>query len=227
MDRTDATIDAAPGTRKTPARHDRAFGLTAREIALLGPLDSPRKVQDFLERIPSNHCHDRDTCLSPRMVLRERRAHCMEGAMLAALAFRLHGMPPLIVDLAAAAKDYDHVIAVFRRRGCWGAVSKTNHAVLRYREPVYRTLRELVMSFFHEYTTDDGKKTLRSYSRPVDLSRFDRHGWMTADEDVWEVPEYLCEVAHVPIVTRNQIASLRLADPIEREAGMMLQWKKK
>lgn len=146
--------------------------------------------------------------------------------MLAALAMRLHGEPPLIVDLMSSTCDLDHVIAVFRRFGCWGAVSKTNHAVLRYREPVYETLHELVMSYFHEYTTDDGKKTLRSYSRPVNMSRFDKDGWMTSEKDVWAVPKYLCEVAHVPLVTRNQIASFRLADPIEREVGMKLQWKK-
>ncbi|MFH1078299.1 MAG: hypothetical protein V1745_03410 [Patescibacteria group bacterium] len=200
------------------------FDLTEHELSLLKPLDTPRKIQDFLEKIPANLCEDRDTCLSPRMVLRERRAHCVEGAMLAALALRLHGDRPLIVDLTASSKDLDHVIAVFKRGGFWGAISKTNHAVLRYREPVYRTIRELVMSYFHEYTTDDGKKTLRSYSRPVNLGRFDRKGWVTAEEDVWHVPEYLCDIPHVPILTRAQIAALRLADPIEREAGMMLEW---
>ncbi|MCI0479614.1 hypothetical protein L0Y59_03645, partial [Candidatus Uhrbacteria bacterium] len=196
------------------------FGLTDRELSLLKPLDTPRKIQDFLERIPANLCEDRDTCLSPRMVLREKRAHCVEGAMLAALALRLHAERPLVVDLTANAKDQDHVIAVFRRGGYWGAISKTNHAVLRYREPVYRTIRELVMSYFHEYTVDDGSKTLRSFSRPVDLARFDRLGWPTSEEDVWAVPEYLADVPHIPILTRSQIAALRLSDPIEREVVM-------
>jgi hypothetical protein len=205
---------------------DDMFGLTARELSILKPLDSPRKIQDFLETIPSNRCEKRDTCLSPRRVLAERNAHCVEGAMLAALALRLHGDPPLVVDMASSASDLDHVIAVFRRHGCWGAISKTNHAVLRYREPVYKTIRELVMSYFHEYTTDDGKKTLRSYSRPVNLSRFDADGWITSDEDVWIVPRHLSEIAHIPLLTRGQIASLRLADPIEREIGMKLQWEK-
>jgi hypothetical protein len=201
------------------------FGLTTRELSILKPLDSPRKIQDFLEKIPYNHCEKLDTCLSPRRVLADRHAHCIEGAMLAALALRLHGDPPLVVDLTSSATDLDHVITVFRRHGCWGAISKTNHAVLRYREPAYRTLRELVMSYFHEYTTDDGKKTLRSFSRPVDLSRFDGDGWMTSEEDVWIIPRHLCEVAHVPLLSKSQIASLRLADPIEREVGMKLQWE--
>lgn len=199
-------------------------GLTASELRILRRLSTPRKIQDFLETIPANFEPDGDGCLSPRRVLRERRAHCIEGAMLAALAFRLHGRPPLILDLTAAAHDHDHVVAVFRERGAWGAISKSNHAVLRYREPVYKTIRELVLSYFHEYTDDGGKKTLRSYSRPVDLSRFDRDGWMTSEEDVWVVSEFLAETPHIPILTRAQIATLRPIDPIEHKAGDLLQW---
>jgi len=202
------------------------FGLSRQETLVLKSLSTPQKIQDFLETIPANHEPDGDTCLSPRRVLRERRAHCIEGAMLAALAFRLQGRRPLIVDLEATSNDFDHVIAVFQEHGHWGAISKTNHAVLRYREPVYRTLRELVMSYFHEYTTDDGKKTLRGYSRPVDLSRFDHINWMTSEEDVWEVPNYLCDVAHISLLSRSQIARLRKADSIEREAGKILHWPK-
>lgn len=159
------------------------------------------------------------------MVLKTRTAHCIEGAMLAALALRLHGHPPLLVDLTASPRDDDHVIAVFRRRGRWGAVSTSNHAVLRYRDPVYATIRELVMSYFHEYTNDDGDKTLRSYTRPVDLSRFDARGWMTASDDVWYVPEYLVDVPHIPLLTRAHIATLRPIDPIEHAAGDIVRWK--
>jgi hypothetical protein len=200
------------------------FDLTRNEWKTLRNLSTPRKVQDFLEYVPANHEPDGDTCLSPRRVLKELRAHCIEGAMLAALAFRLQGRRPLIVDLEATQNDFDHVIAVFQEQGHWGAVSKSNHAVLRYREPVYRTLRELVMSYFHEYTTNDGKKTLRTYSRPVDLSRFDAINWMTSEEDVWAVPNYLCDIAHTRLLTRAQVAGLRKADPIEIEAGKILRW---
>lgn len=198
------------------------YGLTSGELARLKRLTTPRKIQDFLETLRANDGND--TCRSPRRVLEEGRAHCIEGAMLAALALRVQGHPPLIVDLTSSPEDLDHVIAVFRQHGHWGAISKTNHAVLRYREPVYKTIRELVLSFFHEYTTDDGKKTLRSYSRPVDLSRFDTRGWMTSDEDVWYVAEHLCDVPHIPLLTRNQIATLRRADPIEIKIGKMKQW---
>lgn len=199
--------------------------LTREERRILRALDTPRKVQDFLNAVPINREPEGDTCLSPRRVLRERRAHCIEGAMLAALALRFHGRPPLIVDLEAVPDDQDHVIAVFRKDGHWGAISKTNHPVLRYREPVYRTLRELVMSYFHEYCPiGSPKKTLRSYSRPVDMARFDRLGWMTREDDVWEVPIALCETRHHPLLTRAQIAGLRAADRIEVEASLREEW---
>ena len=146
--------------------------------------------------------------------------------MLAAAALRLQGRQPLLMDLKSVWHDDDHVVALFRRRGLWGAISKTNHAVLRYREPIYRTLRELVLSYFHEYFTDDGKKTLRSYSRPVNLKRFDKRGWMTAEPDVWYIPRYLDRVRHYPLLTRTQIKHLRLAEPIEIKAGKLTQWQR-
>ncbi|MEK7546513.1 MAG: hypothetical protein AAB554_05630 [Patescibacteria group bacterium] len=199
--------------------------LTRDERKILRALDAPWKIQDFLNATPTNHEPDGDTCLSPRRVLRERRAHCMEGAMLAALALRFHGEPPLVVDMMGAPDDCAHVVAVFKRRGHWGAISKTNHSVLRYREPIYRTMRELMMSYFHEYSSQaTGKKTLRSYSAPVDLSRFDKLGWMTSEDDVWEIPEYLADVRHAPLITRAQIASLRKADPMELRVGEILEW---
>lgn len=201
------------------------FGLTRDEHRALRALDRPWKIQEFLNAVPINREPDGDSCLSPRRVLRERRAHCMEGAMLAALALRLQGERPLVLDMTGTPDDCDHVIALFRRAGHWGAISKTNHSVLRYREPVYRSLRELVMSYFHEYSSQaTGKKTLRSYAGPVDLSRFDRLGWMTREDDVWEVPTYLSEIRHVPVLTRAQIAGLRTADPMELRAGDLLEW---
>lgn len=199
---------------------------TAGERRLLRSLRTPARIQDFLNELPQNHEPDGDTCYSPRLVLRHGRAHCMEGAMLAAAALRMSGERPVVLDLTTTDDDQDHVVALFRRHGCWGAISKTNHAVLRYREPAYRTLRELVMSYFHEYFLQErGKKTLRSYAGPVDLSRFDRRGWMTSQEQVWYVPEYLASVRHRVVLTRAQIASLRPADGIERRAGDLREWK--
>lgn len=205
----------------------RFADLSRDERRILRTLDAPWKIQEFLNATPVNHEPEGDTCLSPRRVLREKRAHCMEGAMLAALALRFHGEKPLVVDMMGTADDCDHVIAVYRRNGHWGAISKTNHSVLRYREPVYRTLREMMMSYFHEYSSQaTGKKTLRSYSMPVDLSRFDRLGWMTREDDVWEIPEYLADVRHVPLLTRAQIMALRKADAMELRAGEILEWPK-
>ena len=200
-------------------------GFSKEDLALFRRLNTPSKVQDFLNAIPINREPEGDTVLSPLRVLRERRAHCIEGAMLAAAIFRFHGQRPLLVDMEACASDQDHVIAVFKRGGHWGAISKTNHPVLRYREPVYRTIRELIMSYFHEYTPVGGKKkTLRTYSLPVDLSRFDKIQWMTRDGDVWEVAYHLCDVKHFPILNRSQIASLRTLDPIEIETSSREEW---
>ncbi|HVM91140.1 MAG TPA: hypothetical protein VMU11_04585 [Verrucomicrobiae bacterium] len=200
------------------------FGLTPGELAVLRRLDTPKKIQDFLETIPLNFEPGGDTCLSPRRVLRERRAHCIEGAMLAATALMVHGQPPLLLDLEAAKEDFDHVVALFRKGGRWGAISKTNHAVLRYREPVYASVRELALSYFHEYFDAKGRKTLRTYSRPFDLRRLGE-AWITAEEDVWEVPNALCETPHVRILTPSQIAGLRRADPVELRAGEIVQFR--
>src|SRR3989454_6739784 len=146
------------------------LGLTRAEFAVLKRLSGPEKIQDFLHALTANFEIGGQTCLSVREVLRRRRAHCIEGAMLAACALWVHGEPPLLMDMRAE-RDYDHVVALFRRGGCWGAISKTNPPVLRWRDPVYRTLRELAMSYLHEYANKGGQKTLRGYSRPFDLRR--------------------------------------------------------
>jgi len=201
------------------------YGFDKKEVSVLKKLNSPRKIQDFLDRLKINFEPGGDTCLSPRMVLKERKAHCIEGAMLAAVALRLNGHRPLVVDLASSFHDYDHVIAVYRQNGYWGAISKVNHCGLRYRDPVYKTIRELVMSYFHEYTDRKGKKTLRSYSMPVDLSRFDKKGWMTSGKDVWFIPEYLLNVPHKQILSRSQISTLRKWDKFEMKVGSLEEWK--
>jgi hypothetical protein len=203
------------------------YGFTEKEEAVFKRLDTPTKIQDFLNKIPINFEKKGETAMSPRSVLRENKAHCIEGAMFAAVALRYHGHKPLVVDLHSIKEDADHVIAVFCQNGYWGAISKSNHAVLRYREPVYRDVRELVMSCFHEYFLDNGKKTLRTYSMPVDLSRFDKKRWMTSEEDVWYIPNYLATVHHTQILSRTQIAHLRKADSVEIEAGKLTEWKKR
>ncbi len=195
-----------------------------KEFRILKRLDTPGKIQSFLNKIPMNFEEDEDSCMSPLMVLRKNKCHCIEGAMLAALAFKLQGKKPLIVDMKASRQDDDHVIAVFKEGGKWGCVSKTNHGVLRYREPVYRDIRELIMSFFHEYTNKSGIKTLRSYSLPVDLSIFDSQNWMDSEEDIWFVPEHLVNIKHYAILSRGQAARLKKADEIEIKIGKVVEW---
>ncbi len=197
----------------------RDWGLTRSEIRQLRRLDSPEKIQEFLDSLPYNYDTDPHTCFSPRLVLRHGRAHCLEGALLAAAAFRLAGRPPLLVDLAAV-RDDDHVLAVFREGRCWGAVAKSSYSGLRYRDPVYRTLRELVMSYFPHYYNPRGEKTLRAYSRPVNLARFDRLGWMSSEEDVWYIPEYLAGIPHIRLFTPAQLRRITPMDPLLYEAGM-------
>jgi hypothetical protein len=182
-------------------------------LTLPRTLTTPAKIQRFLdEELGYNLEPDGDTCYSPRTVLKKRVAHCMEGAMLAAAALRRLGHPPLLIDLEAV-RDTDHVLAVYRDNGHWGAVAKSDYSGLRSREPVYRTIRELVMSYFEHYFNPAGEKTLRAYSRPVNLSQFDRHSWTTSEEDVWIVPNYLCDLKHTPIVSK---AMLRKVAPMDK-----------
>src|SRR5438874_9019832 len=159
------------------------------ELAVLRRLTTPEKIQRFLdERVGYNKEKGGPTCRSPRRVLRDRVAHCLEGALFGAGALRVQGFEPLLLDLEAV-RDDDHVLAIFRQRGCWGAIAKSNYAGLRSREPVYRSLRELAMSYFEHYYNLSGEKTLRGYSRPVNLRRFDGIHWMTAEQDLWAIPE--------------------------------------
>ena len=201
--------------------------LTKEEIKLFKKLNSPKKIQDYLNSLKMNFDEKEDTCFSPRKVLEEQKCHCIEGAILAAMILRFHGHEPLVVDLTSSKEDFDHVIAVFKKHGKWGALSKTNHAVLRYREPVYNSIRELVMSFFHEYFMDNGKKTLRSYTKPVNLSVFDKKGWMFSNDEVWYIAEHLAKIEHTPILNRKQIANLRRADKIEIDLGKIVEWNNK
>jgi hypothetical protein len=193
------------------------------EFHVLRKLDRPRKVQDFLDRIPTNKERGGETCMSPLMMLRRNKAHCMEGALLAALALWMHGNAPLILDLKTSAADVDHLVALFRVDGYWGGITKTNHAVLRYREPIYRDVRELAVSYFHEYIMNDGAKTLRQYSEPFDLRKW--HGnWTTADEHLWDLERAIDLSPHHRLVSRKQIAGLRKADSIEIKAGKITQY---
>lgn len=172
-------------------------GFTPGELRRLRALRTPAGVQKALEDMPYHHA---STAWSPRRALHAWTAHCLEGAVFAAAALRVLGFPPLLLDLEAV-QDTDHVIAVFQVNRHWGAIAKSNFSGLRYREPVYRSVRELVMSYFEGYVNHRGERTLRAFSRPVNLARFDHRAWMTSARDVWWIAEHLVGVPHVRLLT--------------------------
>lgn len=199
------------------------LGLTAEEGRILRELRTPQRIQEFLIGLGANFEEQGDTLRSVRGVLKHRKAHCIEAAFVAACALWLNGDPPLLIDLVAH-KDSDHVIAVFKRGGCWGAISKSNHVWLRWRDPVYRSPRELAMSYFHEYTNRQ-RKSLRTYSRPVDLRRFASKMWVTNAEDCWEVGAALCDVPHYRLISPAQARVLMPRDATEMRADNMVQYE--
>jgi hypothetical protein len=190
---------------------------TPAELRKLRSLKDPHGIQRFLDDMPY---HLADTAWSPRRVLRENTSHCFEGAMFAAAALRANGYPPLVFDLEAE-HDTDHVVAIYRVRDHWGAVAKSNYTGCRYREPVYRSLRELAMSYFDVYFNLRGERTLRTFSRPVNLARFDRLYWMTTEKHLWFVAEYLLTIYHFPLLTPPMIKSLHRLDCRSFRAGCL------
>jgi hypothetical protein len=194
-----------------------AFDFTRAEHRKLRSFKTPHGVQRALDQMDY---HLATTCWSPRMVLRGQTGHCLEGAIFAAAALRVLGYPPLLIDLEAE-RDTDHVIAVFQERGHWGALAKSNYAGCRYREPVYRSLRELAMSYFDDYFNLLGERTLRTFSRPINLARFDHLGWMTAEKSVWYIPEHLCHIHHYPLLTPVQARNLHRLDRRSYQSGLL------
>src|SRR2546428_1849541 len=183
-------------------------------------LDTPERIQRYLDNIPYNVEADGDTFRSPRRVLRDRTANCIEGAVLAAAALRGQGDPPLIMDLTAV-RDEDHGIAVFKRRGLWGAIGTSKFTGLRYREPVYRTLRELAISYFEHYYNLAGERTLRGHGRPVNLARFDGLRWMTAEADLWPIAEHLERIPHLALLPAAAGRQLTRLDARLKAAGLL------
>src|SRR5690242_4309319 len=190
---------------------------SATELRKLRSLKNPHGIQRFMDGLPY---HLADTAWSPRHVLRENTAHCFEGAMLAAAALRVNGYPPLIFDLEAE-KDTDHVVAIYRVNRHWGAIAKSNFTGCRYREPVYRTLRELAMSYFEVYFNLRRERSLRTFSRPVNLSRFDSLHWMVTGEPLWFVAEYLFDIRHFPLLCPGLSRRLHRIDDRSFRAGCL------
>lgn len=202
------------------------FGLTKEEEGTLRRLSTPIKIQDFLDKLPMNWEKNGDTHMSPRRVLREKKAHCIEGALLAATALWLRGEPPIIMNLSSrlGKGDVDHVVTLYKRGGCYGAISKTNHASLRFRDPIYRTPRELALSYFHEwFMNETGEKTLECYSKPLDMRKFGTD-WITSEKDLWHIADALSERKHYFLVPKGNWRHVRKADKMELKAGKLIEW---
>ncbi|HUX96514.1 MAG TPA: hypothetical protein VMV47_12350 [Bacteroidales bacterium] len=190
---------------------------TQDELKFLKLLSDPNKIQSFLDAIDYN---PNPECRSPRWVIKKRSAHCFEGALFSAACLEFIGYKPLLVDMKAW-NDDDHVIAVFKKNGHWGAVAKSNFTTLRYREPVYRSIRELIMSYFDFYFNLNGEKSLRSYSRPLDLTIFNSRYWKTTDEDLEYIGDKLELMHHYPVISKKMISELFAASEISLKAGML------
>jgi len=200
------------------------LGLAAAEFATLVRLTTPAKIQAFLNAIPANHEPHGETIHSVRAVLAHRCAHCIEGALLAACALWVHGEPPLVMHLDCDPRDYPHVVALFRRGAHWGAISKTNGASLRFRDPIYRSLRELAMSYFHEYCDRHGHKTLRSYSAAFDLRRLPSPLWVTNEAPCTETHDRLAALRHYPLVTGRDTRRLVRRDAFEQRMAAIVEY---
>lgn len=187
------------------------------ETEALESLGTPSAIQKFLDEC---HYNTTEETRSPRYVLEHKRAHCAEGAIFAAACLEFQGRPPLVLDLKAF-NDDDHVIAVFKQDNCWGSIAKSNFTTLRYREPVYRTLRELAMSYFDLYFNTRGDKSLRSYSRPYSLNRFNSMKWRTTMNDLEDIGYFLDKMKHFPLITETQAGRLERASPLLLESSMM------
>jgi len=197
-------------------RKGENWGLSPQDMRTLCSLKTPARIQKFVDSLTYQYA---DTAWSPQRVLRERKGHCLEGALVAAAALRANGYPPLLMDLEAV-RDDDHVLAIYREHGLWGSIAKSNFAGLRSRAPVYRTLRELALSYFENYYNLRGEYTLRAYSVPVNLARLDRKQWMTSEEDVWCVTDLLIDARHFALMSDKIARSLPRLDRRSFEAGM-------
>ena len=200
--------------------------LTKKELSILKKLNTPIKIQNFLDKMPINFEKDGETYMSPRRALRENKVHCFEGALIAALALWVNGEEPLLLDLKAVPSDVDHVVALYKKNGYWGAISKTNHAALRFRDPVYKSVRELAMSYFHEYFVNEtGKKTLRSFAGPINLKKY-AIDWATSEENLDTLVEKIDFQKHTPLFPKENLKYIRKADQMEIKAGKLIEWHK-
>jgi len=198
--------------------------LTAAERRVFARLDTAQKIQGFLDKLPANYELNGDTVMSPRRMLQERLAHCAEGALFGAAVLMFHGKRVWLMDIRALPSDQDHVVALFQERGFWGAISKTNHAILRWRDPIYKSARELAMSYAHEYCLPGGKKSMLAFSRPFSLARFAPKRWVIADDDLHWLMDALDASPHVPVAPPRAMRQRLRSSKVELLAQEVLEW---
>jgi hypothetical protein len=198
--------------------------LTPAEHQAFARLDTAQKIQTFIEKLPPNFELKVETCMAPRSVLKTRTAHCAEAAVLAVAALIYHGKPAWLMDIRALPSDQDHIVTLFKERGLWGAMSKTNHAVLRYRDPIYRSVRELAMSYAHEYNLNGGKKSMVAYSKPFSLARYAPARWLIAPDDLDWLMEAIDDSPHLPLAPKSSLARRRRMTRVELKSQDVTEW---
>jgi hypothetical protein len=194
------------------------------EQRALARLDTPQKIQTFIEKLPPNFELKGDTCMSPRGVLKTRTAHCAEAAVLAVAALIYHGKPAWLMDIQALPSDQDHIVTLFKECGLWGAISKTNHAVLRWRDPIYRSVRELAMSYAHEYNLNYGKKSIQAYSKPFSLTRYAPARWLITPDDLYWLMEDIDDSPHLPMAPKSVLRRMRRMTRVELKSQDVTEW---
>lgn len=200
--------------------------LTPAETRVFARLDSPQKIQTFIDKLPANFEPGGDTLMSPRRMMKAKVAHCAEGAMFAAAVLAFHGKDAWLMDIRSLPSDHDHIVTLFKQRGLWGAISKTNHAILRWRDPIYRSPRELAMSYAHEYCLPSGKKSMLEFSKPFSLVRFAPKRWVTAEEELHWLMDRLDDAPHIPVAPAHALRMRRRSSPIELKAQEVVEWKR-
>jgi hypothetical protein len=211
---------------KTKFRKELRALLTPAETRLFARLTTPQKIQTYVDKLPANFEPDGDTLMSPRRMMKARVAHCAEGAMFAAAVLAFHGKDAWLMDIRSLPSDHDHIVTLFKQHGLWGAISKTNHAILRWRDPIYRTPRELAMSYAHEYCLPGGKKSMLEFSRPFSLTRFAAKRWVIAEEELHWLMDKLDDAPHVPVAPPTALRTRRRSSPIELKAQEVVEWKR-
>jgi hypothetical protein len=210
-------------TAATYRKNLRAL-LTPAEHRVFARLDTPQKLQTFIDRLPANFEPNGDTIMSPRRLLQARIAHCAEGALFAAAVLAFHGHPAWLMDIQSLPSDHDHIVTLFKQRGLWGAISKTNHAILRWRDPIYRSARELAMSYAHEYCLPGGKKSMLAFSKPFSLRRYAPNRWVIAPDDLDWLLEDLDSSPHRPVAPKAALRRRRRSSPVELRSQEVVEW---